>query len=261
MRSVVIFCNESRALGKWLCTGAFNNDNGVAVWGKTNKQTKEMYGLWLDTVLIKILWLFCLRLSAVRPFTTTVKDMRLHRDDFEMLKVIGRGAFGEVSSTWTTITRSPCPKSVVLMFMWDHDGFCHAPLRGTYTSKKNPINILYSKRFSSPCEALLDSSKLVPTSPPLPPPDFSSPFVLSVPLGPGPALLCCFWDGTDLGVWDGSFTELWNVPLQYLYYRPRVEAAFRQRARAHFSPAHRFSLDWWIKGELEFLSPALCLLY
>lgn len=32
----------------------------------------------------------------VKPFTTTVKDMRLHRDDFEMLKVIGRGAFGEV---------------------------------------------------------------------------------------------------------------------------------------------------------------------
>lgn len=35
-------------------------------------------------------------LSSVKPFTTTVKDMRLHRDDFEMLKVIGRGAFGEV---------------------------------------------------------------------------------------------------------------------------------------------------------------------
>ncbi|XP_068565295.1 serine/threonine-protein kinase MRCK beta isoform X2 [Cebidichthys violaceus] len=36
-------------------------------------------------------------LEWVRPFTTTVKDMRLHRDDFEMLKVIGRGAFGEVA--------------------------------------------------------------------------------------------------------------------------------------------------------------------
>uniref|UniRef100_A0A673A8B4 non-specific serine/threonine protein kinase n=1 Tax=Sphaeramia orbicularis TaxID=375764 RepID=A0A673A8B4_9TELE len=34
-------------------------------------------------------------LEWVKPFTTTVKDMRLHRDDFEMLKVIGRGAFGE----------------------------------------------------------------------------------------------------------------------------------------------------------------------
>lgn len=33
---------------------------------------------------------------AVKPFTTTVKHLRLHRDDFEMLKVIGRGAFGEV---------------------------------------------------------------------------------------------------------------------------------------------------------------------
>uniref|UniRef100_A0A8P4K771 non-specific serine/threonine protein kinase n=1 Tax=Dicentrarchus labrax TaxID=13489 RepID=A0A8P4K771_DICLA len=36
-------------------------------------------------------------LQWVKPFTTTVKDMRLHRDDFEMLKVIGRGAFGEVA--------------------------------------------------------------------------------------------------------------------------------------------------------------------
>ncbi|XP_045916724.1 serine/threonine-protein kinase MRCK beta isoform X1 [Micropterus dolomieu] len=36
-------------------------------------------------------------LHWVKPFTTTVKDMRLHRDDFEMLKVIGRGAFGEVA--------------------------------------------------------------------------------------------------------------------------------------------------------------------
>ncbi|KAM7396076.1 hypothetical protein PAMA_007377 [Pampus argenteus] len=36
-------------------------------------------------------------LDWVKPFTTAVRDMRLHRDDFEMLKVIGRGAFGEVA--------------------------------------------------------------------------------------------------------------------------------------------------------------------
>uniref|UniRef100_A0A3P8Q5I7 non-specific serine/threonine protein kinase n=1 Tax=Astatotilapia calliptera TaxID=8154 RepID=A0A3P8Q5I7_ASTCA len=36
-------------------------------------------------------------LEWVKPFTTTVKDMRLHKDDFEILKVIGRGAFGEVA--------------------------------------------------------------------------------------------------------------------------------------------------------------------
>ncbi|ROL42346.1 Serine/threonine-protein kinase MRCK beta [Anabarilius grahami] len=35
--------------------------------------------------------------GQLKPFTTTVKEMRLHRDDFEMLKVIGRGAFGEVA--------------------------------------------------------------------------------------------------------------------------------------------------------------------
>ncbi|KAG9344876.1 hypothetical protein JZ751_010567 [Albula glossodonta] len=37
------------------------------------------------------------RYETVKPFTTTLKEMRLHRDDFEMLKVIGRGAFGEVA--------------------------------------------------------------------------------------------------------------------------------------------------------------------
>ncbi|KAM3602767.1 uncharacterized protein V6R79_010171 [Siganus canaliculatus] len=36
-------------------------------------------------------------LEWVKPFTTTIRDLRLHRDDFEMLKVIGRGAFGEVA--------------------------------------------------------------------------------------------------------------------------------------------------------------------
>uniref|UniRef100_A0A4W3J4K7 non-specific serine/threonine protein kinase n=1 Tax=Callorhinchus milii TaxID=7868 RepID=A0A4W3J4K7_CALMI len=34
-------------------------------------------------------------LEWAKPFTSTVKELRLHRDDFEMLKVIGRGAFGE----------------------------------------------------------------------------------------------------------------------------------------------------------------------
>ncbi|XP_034283844.1 serine/threonine-protein kinase MRCK alpha isoform X5 [Pantherophis guttatus] len=32
-----------------------------------------------------------------KPFTSKVKQMRLHKDDFEILKVIGRGAFGEVA--------------------------------------------------------------------------------------------------------------------------------------------------------------------
>ncbi|CAN9508009.1 unnamed protein product [Ophioblennius macclurei] len=36
-------------------------------------------------------------LDWVKPFTSTLKSLRLHREDFEMLKVIGRGAFGEVA--------------------------------------------------------------------------------------------------------------------------------------------------------------------
>uniref|UniRef100_A0A671PJP4 non-specific serine/threonine protein kinase n=1 Tax=Sinocyclocheilus anshuiensis TaxID=1608454 RepID=A0A671PJP4_9TELE len=36
-------------------------------------------------------------LDWVKPFTSKVKQMRLHKEDFEILKVIGRGAFGEVA--------------------------------------------------------------------------------------------------------------------------------------------------------------------
>jgi len=36
---------------------------------------------------------------SAKPFTSKVKQMRLHKEDFEILKVIGRGAFGEVC-TW-----------------------------------------------------------------------------------------------------------------------------------------------------------------
>uniref|UniRef100_A0A2I2YAK7 Serine/threonine-protein kinase MRCK beta n=1 Tax=Gorilla gorilla gorilla TaxID=9595 RepID=A0A2I2YAK7_GORGO len=36
-------------------------------------------------------------LSCSKPFTQLVKEMQLHREDFEIIKVIGRGAFGEVA--------------------------------------------------------------------------------------------------------------------------------------------------------------------
>ncbi|KAL7992691.1 hypothetical protein Chor_016947 [Crotalus horridus] len=35
--------------------------------------------------------------QTAKPFTQLVKEMQLHRDDFEIIKVIGRGAFGEVA--------------------------------------------------------------------------------------------------------------------------------------------------------------------
>lgn len=59
-------------------------------------------GLWMFSKLsVFILWT-CLKtniffLSAAKPFTSKVKQMRLHKEDFEILKVIGRGAFGEVT--------------------------------------------------------------------------------------------------------------------------------------------------------------------
>ncbi|XP_024909378.1 serine/threonine-protein kinase MRCK alpha-like [Cynoglossus semilaevis] len=36
-------------------------------------------------------------LEWANSFTSKVKQMRLHKEDFEILKVIGRGAFGEVT--------------------------------------------------------------------------------------------------------------------------------------------------------------------
>uniref|UniRef100_A0A8D0L5F5 Serine/threonine-protein kinase MRCK alpha n=1 Tax=Sphenodon punctatus TaxID=8508 RepID=A0A8D0L5F5_SPHPU len=36
-------------------------------------------------------------LEWAKPFTSKVKQMRLHKEEFEILKVIGRGAFGEVA--------------------------------------------------------------------------------------------------------------------------------------------------------------------
>lgn len=44
---------------------------------------------------------FFLFLTA-KPFTQLVKEMQLHRDDFEIIKVIGRGAFGEVRCPWSS---------------------------------------------------------------------------------------------------------------------------------------------------------------
>uniref|UniRef100_UPI003590121C serine/threonine-protein kinase MRCK alpha-like isoform X2 n=1 Tax=Myxine glutinosa TaxID=7769 RepID=UPI003590121C len=45
-----------------------------------------------------------------RPFADKMKEMRLHRDDFEMLKVIGRGAFGEVA-----VVKMKCSEKVYAM--------------------------------------------------------------------------------------------------------------------------------------------------
>ncbi|KAM9294173.1 serine/threonine-protein kinase MRCK beta [Gastrophryne carolinensis] len=39
----------------------------------------------------------CEFLSWAKPFTQLLKGMQLHREDFEIIKVIGRGAFGEVA--------------------------------------------------------------------------------------------------------------------------------------------------------------------
>lgn len=39
---------------------------------------------------------FSFSFSPAEPVTSRLKQLRLQRDDFEILKVIGRGAFSEV---------------------------------------------------------------------------------------------------------------------------------------------------------------------
>uniref|UniRef100_A0A8D2KU59 Serine/threonine-protein kinase MRCK beta n=1 Tax=Varanus komodoensis TaxID=61221 RepID=A0A8D2KU59_VARKO len=45
-----------------------------------------------------------------KPFTQLVKEMQLHRDDFEIIKVIGRGAFGEVA-----VVKMKCTERIYAM--------------------------------------------------------------------------------------------------------------------------------------------------
>ena len=39
---------------------------------------------------------YCINILTAKPIVSKLKSLRLQRDDFETLKVIGRGAFGEV---------------------------------------------------------------------------------------------------------------------------------------------------------------------
>ena len=41
----------------------------------------------------------------MKPIAKRVKELRLSRDDFEMLNLIGKGAFGEVSFGNVFVTR------------------------------------------------------------------------------------------------------------------------------------------------------------
>ncbi|XP_025026417.1 serine/threonine-protein kinase MRCK beta isoform X3 [Python bivittatus] len=49
-------------------------------------------------------------LEWAKPFTQVVKEMQLHRDDFEIIKVIGRGAFGEVA-----VVKMKCTERIYAM--------------------------------------------------------------------------------------------------------------------------------------------------
>ena len=38
----------------------------------------------------------CMHVPPAKPVINRIKELRLHKDDFESLKIIGTGAFGEV---------------------------------------------------------------------------------------------------------------------------------------------------------------------
>ena len=55
-----------------------------------------MYMCQVFLIFGVIIIFFVFLFFAVKPVVAKVKQLRLARDDFEFLKVIGRGAFGEV---------------------------------------------------------------------------------------------------------------------------------------------------------------------
>ncbi len=103
----------------------------------------------------------------MKPFTTTVKEMRLHRDDFEMLKVIGRGAFGEVRNPrclfgmFKSAGKSPlnyCSLCNIVWFVLVFSKLCfHVPF---CVSNENPK--LSAKVFMSPSSILSAATNQTP---------------------------------------------------------------------------------------------------
>uniref|UniRef100_A0A8C3KAR9 Serine/threonine-protein kinase MRCK beta n=1 Tax=Calidris pygmaea TaxID=425635 RepID=A0A8C3KAR9_9CHAR len=83
--------------------GAFYQlrSGGYITWHHSGKRS--------SLVLLDIRGLRNSNLRA-RPFTKLVKEMQLHRDDFEIIKVIGRGAFGEVA-----VVKMKCTERIYAM--------------------------------------------------------------------------------------------------------------------------------------------------
>lgn len=153
--------------------------------------------------------------------------MRLHRDDFEMLKVIGRGAFGEVRNP-CVVKRLSLPNdfqeqaAFLACFkaqgnhLWNHCRLCHIVrfvlvflsfvfMTHFACPTKTPK---YQRSICVPLKHLIGNRKLTPSSHLI----FSS-LPLPILRGPGLALDCYSWAGTNLGILDGWFVLQRNVLL------------------------------------------------
>ncbi len=160
--------------------------------------------------------------------------MRLHREDFEMLKVIGRGAFGEVRNLakprclfgmFKSAGKSPlnhCSLCHIAWFVFGISKLCfHVPF---CVSNENPK--LSAKVFMSPSSILSAATNRTPFLPSEFP--FSPP--CQFPGDLGLALDCYSWAGTNLSILDCSFVLHGNVLLvpavKHLDYSLHAQCSF-----------------------------------
>lgn len=79
-------------------------------------------------------------LSTAKPFTSKVKQMRLHKEDFEILKVIGRGAFGEVIHPLFFTLRLTMQRSITIQV--ENLQFAFPPLSPLYKKQVSWVSFL-----------------------------------------------------------------------------------------------------------------------
>lgn len=87
-------CPQARLRGKGLLHSFFRSGVLINV-DESHGRTSEC-SLCSKPFITFIILMNPPLLFTAKPFTSKVKQMRLHKEDFEILKVIGRGAFGEV---------------------------------------------------------------------------------------------------------------------------------------------------------------------
>lgn len=80
--------------------------SNMSIYSCQNKLSLDflLFIFYFENVIVIIIIIYAVKLFlilfifiSVKPVVHQIKSLRLNRDDFEVLKVIGRGAFGDVS--------------------------------------------------------------------------------------------------------------------------------------------------------------------